>query len=61
MRINVEFIDSKGFWHKEIFKTKSELLKWVKALKKGTEIYWKNKNSICVSQQYLSKEEVANI
>ena len=57
MRIDVVLIDSKGFWHKETAKSKSLLLKWLKSLKKGTEIQWKSKNSIFVSQQYLQKEE----
>ena len=57
MYINVELIDSKGFWHKETFESKSLCLKWLKALKKGTDIKWRSKNSIWVSQQYLPEIE----
>lgn len=57
MKIDVEFIDSKGFWHKKTAKSKSLLLKWLKALKEGTAIRWKSKNSVWVSQQYLQKEK----
>jgi len=53
MKIDVEIIDSKGFWHKKTAKSKSILLKWLKSLKEGTEIYWRSKNSVFVSQQYI--------
>jgi len=53
MRINVEFIDCKGFWHRKTAKSKKLLLLWLKSLMKGTEIHWKNNNSVFVSQQYV--------
>ena len=53
MKISVEFIDSKGFWHIRTAKSKKLLMKWLKALAKGTEIRWRNKNSVFVSQQYI--------
>jgi len=57
MEIDVELIDSKGFWHKRTIESKSLCLKWVKSLKKGTDIKWKSKSSVFVSQQYLQKDE----
>jgi len=53
MKISVEFIDSKGFWHIKTAKSKKLLIKWLNALAKGTEIRWRNKNSVFVSQQYI--------
>ena len=55
MKIDVEFIDSKGFWHRRTAKSKRLLLQWLSALIKGTEIRWKNKNSVLVSQQYVRR------
>ncbi|GAH38402.1 unnamed protein product [marine sediment metagenome] len=56
MIIDVEFIDSKGFLSLIMFPSKSESLRWLEALKKGTDIKWRSKNSVFVSQQYLRKE-----
>ena len=55
MKITVEIIDSKGFWHIKIAKSKKLLLKWLKSLKEGTEIYWKDKKSVLVNQQYIRR------
>ena len=53
MFIDVEFIDSKGKWHKKTAKSKILCLKWLESLKWGTEIRWKSDNSVFVSQQYI--------
>lgn len=55
MRINVELIDHKGFWSQRTAKSKKLLLQWLKSLVNGTEIRWKNKHSVFVSQQYVRK------
>ena len=55
MKINVEFIDCKGFWHRRTAKSKKLLMKWLKLLKEGTEIKWKSNNSVFVSQQYVRR------
>lgn len=52
MKIYVEIIDSKGFWHTRQAKSKKLLLQWLDSLKKGTEIHWKNDKNVFVSQQY---------
>ena len=53
MKISVEFINCKGFWFQRTAKSKKLLLQWLKSLKEGTEIYWKNEHSVFVSQQYV--------
>ena len=53
MKISVEFINCKGFWFQRTAKSKKLLLAWLNSLIKGTEIKWKSKNSIFVSQQYI--------
>jgi len=53
MKINVEFINCKGFWFIRTAKSKKLLLKWLKSLIKGTEIHWKSKNRVLISQQYV--------
>lgn len=53
MKISVEFINCKGFWSQRTALSKKLLLQWLKSLKAGTEIHWKNKRSIFVSQQYI--------
>lgn len=55
MKISVEFIDNKGFWHQRNGKSKKLILLWLKSLIKGTEIHWKNNNSVFVSQQYVRR------
>lgn len=55
VKIDVEFIDNKGFWHRKTAKSKKLLLQWLGALIKGTEIRWKSKSSVFVSQQYVRR------
>lgn len=55
MFIDVEFINSKGFWDRGTAKSKKLLLQWLKSLREGTEIKWKSKNSVFVSQQYCRR------
>lgn len=58
MKIDVELIDSKGFWHRKTANSKSLLLKWLESLPEGAETRWKSKKSVFVSLQYLQKEGV---
>lgn len=55
MKIDVQFIDSKGFWHRRTAKSKKLFLKWLKSLKKGTEVKWASNNSVFVNQQYVRR------
>ena len=55
MKINVEFINCKGFWFQRTALSKKLLMQWLKSLAKGTEIKWKSKSSIFVSQQYVRR------
>jgi len=52
MRITVEFIDHKGFWHLETAKSKKAVRKFFKALRKGSSITWTAVNHCIISQQY---------
>ncbi len=52
MKIQVEFIDHKGFWHLERAKTKKIVQEFFVALKKGSSITWTAKNRCTISQQY---------
>jgi len=56
MKITVEIIDHKGFWHIRRAKSKRLLLQWLKELAKGTEIQWRSKDKLFISQQYLPKK-----
>ena len=38
MKIDVEFINCKGFWSRRTAKSKKLLLQWLNSLIKGTEI-----------------------
>lgn len=52
MKITVEFIDHKGFWHLKIGKSKKLVQQWIKALRPRTCVYWMSKSRVSVSQQY---------
>lgn len=56
MRIAVNLIDRKGFYHRRTAKSKKLLRAWVKRLAKGTSVYWhENKAEVTISQQYCEK------
>lgn len=55
MKINVEVIDRKGFWGQQTAKSKKLVLEWLNCLQEGTEIHWKNKRNVFVSQQYIRR------
>ncbi len=54
MKITVEFIDNKGFWHSRTAKSKKLLLAWFAQLRSGSEIFWQGKNHCTISQQYCT-------
>lgn len=54
MKITMEFIDQRGFWHTATCNSKKKALKTFKILADGTEIKWVNKNKVIVSQQYIN-------
>lgn len=55
MRITVEFIDRKGFWHIKIAKTKKAVKEFFAALRKGSSITWTAANRCIISQQYCQR------
>lgn len=57
MKITVEFIDQKGFWHLKICKSKKLIQQWIKALHPQTCINWISKNRVLISQQYCQIRE----
>ncbi len=59
MRIDVELIDAKGFWHKKTALSKSLFLKWLESLPGGAEVHWKGRKSVFVSLQYMQKENLS--
>lgn len=52
MKVTVEFIDHKGFWHLKIGKSKQGVKDFFGALRKGSSITWTAKNHCTISQQY---------
>ena len=54
MKVQIQFIDSKGFIHFATAKSKKAAVKSLKTLQEGTEIRWTGKDSVFVSQQYIS-------
>ncbi len=55
MKVTVEFIDHKGFWHQRTGKSKKLVKEWIKALKYGTCVNWLRPNYVHISQQYMPK------
>lgn len=53
MKIEVEFINHKGFWRLYIAKSKMHVRNIMAALKQGTTITWTKKNHCVISQQYI--------
>lgn len=53
MKIEMQFIDSKGFIHFATCNDKRKAVESLKALKEGTEIRWTSPSTVIVSQQYL--------
>lgn len=52
MKITVEFIDHKGFWHLEKGTSKKAIKKFFLLLRPGSYITWTAKNHCIISQQY---------
>lgn len=52
MKISVEFIDHKGFWHLKVGRSKKAIIDFFKLLKAGSSITWTAKNRCVISQQY---------
>ncbi len=55
MKVAVEFIDHKGFWHLEKAKTKKADKEFFTALRKGSSITWTASNHCIISQQYCMR------
>jgi len=55
MKVVMEFIDQKGFWHVARCDSKRKAVESLKALHPGTDIKWVSKNKVVVSQQYIKK------
>lgn len=55
MKVVMEFIDQKGFWHVARADSKKKAVQSFKALHPETEIRWVSKNRVVVSQQYIRK------
>jgi len=55
MKIVMEFIDQRGFWHIARCDSKKKAVESFKALHPETEIRWVDKNRVVVSQQYIKK------
>lgn len=55
MKIDIEFIDNKGFLHFKVGKSKKAVLEFIKKLRGGTAINWLSKNKVHISQQYCKK------
>ena len=55
MKVNVEVIDRKGTWAQQTGKSKKLVLEWLNCLQEGTEIRWKDRNNVFVSQQYIRR------
>lgn len=56
MKVNMQFIDQKGFIHFGTAGSKAKAVKSPKTLKEGTEIRWTSPSEVIVSQQYLRRE-----
>ena len=52
MKITVEFIDHKGFWHLKIGKSKKAVKNFFALLRPGSSMTWTTKNRCIISQQY---------
>ena len=55
MKVTMEFINQKGFWHVARCDSKRKAVESLKALHPETEIKWIDKNHVTVSQQYIKK------
>lgn len=52
MKITVEFIDHKGFWHLKRAATKKAVKEFFAALREGSSITWTASNRCVINQQY---------
>ena len=53
MKVHMQLIDTGGFIHFLVAKSKKAAIKSLKTLKEGTEIRWTSRNEVIVSQQYI--------
>ena len=53
MKVQMQFIDNKGFIHFGTANSKASAIKSLKTLREGTEIHWTSRNEVFVSQQYI--------
>ena len=56
MKVNMQFIDQKGFIHFGTYDSKAKAVKSLETLKEGTEIRWTSPSEVIVSQQYIRRE-----
>ena len=57
MKVTMEFLDRKGFWHLFNFSSKKGAIMRIRGLHPQTESHWTSPNHVIVNQQYIKGDK----